>query len=364
MDPRPDAHGTGSRAVSRAVTRLLLIEDLDALGADLVDCQHKAEWLEARGAKVTWRAVARAGDPAPGADAGRKARHLVTREGAAEELRALAAREDWDSVLLASAFQGGGPLARWLPGGARWWPTGLPGPSAVFHPLARLARRVAPEAELAPIEGLGGSGESWLAGAAVNGRPSQAGLPLWDGEIVLAPEGLGGRAGMETLSAFAAMTEDWSGVDLVAWSHPAAEVVQRARALGAEMRVHQVGPPPRPAEWAWWGQASAALLSGEGRLSIGVVLRALASGCPLLWVAPRGAAGALAAWMNQRGCARVVAAEPAAVADGLAALLEREDAVEAMIERGRAVAAQHDPHALIARVAPALSVARPTRRAA
>ena len=41
--------------------RVLLIEDLDALGADVGDARERAARLKAAGARVTWVAVARHG---------------------------------------------------------------------------------------------------------------------------------------------------------------------------------------------------------------------------------------------------------------------------------------------------------------
>ena len=177
-----------------------------------------------------------------------------------------------------------------------------------------------------------------------------SGLPLWDGDFLLAPTGLAGPSGAATLAAFAEVAEEWSGVDLVAWADPAAEVERRARTLAIEMRVHHVGSPPRPAEWSWWSQASAAILTGSARLSSGLVMRALAAGCPLLWVAPSGPASGLAAWLAERGCLTVVPAEPAAVARTLEALLERGVEVEAAIEQGRELIGQQDGAAFAARL--------------
>src|SRR5205823_8684624 len=116
------------------------------------------------------------------------------------------------------------------------------------------------------------------------------GLPLWDGDLVLWLTGLEGRRGAETIAAFAALADDWSGVDLVSWSYPSPEVQRRARAEGVEMRVHPVGPPPRLAESSWLAHASAAIVSDGPAISSALLLRVLASGCPLVWVRPTGPA--------------------------------------------------------------------------
>src|SRR5262249_34940349 len=112
------------------------------------------------------------------------------------------------------------------------------------------------------------------------------GLPLWDGDLVLSLDGLAHGHGGATIDAFARVADEWSGVDLVGLSAPTQALQSRTRAAGIEMRVHHVGPAPRLAESSWLSQASAAILSDGPRLSAGLVLRVLAAGCPLLWVAP------------------------------------------------------------------------------
>ena len=346
-------------------TRILLIEDLDALGADVVDARERAGRLKAAtGGAVTWLAVAPPGTPISPDDAGSKSGRLVTRQEAAPALRGLLA-ERWDRILLASASPGGGSLTRWLPVEALWWPTGLE-PSSPRREWARIAGRARGERALAPLDRVDAWGAGWLFGWA-QAEPAAArrpGLPLWDGDLVLALEGFAGVNGARVLAAFARLAEDWTGLDLVGWSHPVPDVERRAQSSGIGIRVHQVGPPPRLAESSWLSQASAAVLMGQSRISAGLVLRALAAGCPLLWVAPPPPASGLARWLVERGCAALAPAEPRAIAEALDSLIERGPAVEAAVERGRALAARHDRHALIDRLAGPLGRARSVPRAA
>jgi hypothetical protein len=343
----------------------LLIDDLDAVGADAADTEEKAAWLTAAGARVTWLAVAPPGGAEPCVD--ERCERVVARERCEEAIRSAASATPWDRVLLASAVTGGGPLARLLPRNARWWPTGI---EPVVDPRASLAgilrRAVGRDWTLPPLDlPAPPDAAPWLAWTAIeHGPPRRAGLPLWDGDLVLAPEGLAGGGGQRVLAAFAALADQWSGIDLVAWCHPTSEVGGRARAHGVEMRVHQVGLPPRPAEWSWWAQAAAAVLTGTSRLSVGLLLRAMASGCPLLWVAPAGQARAVASWMSEQEIASQAPADPEAIAAALARLLERGPEVEAAVAAGRALAARHDPADLAARLGVPLGVVAPIRRAA
>ena len=346
-------------------TRILLVEDLDALGADLADARERAARLKAAGGKVTWIAVAPHGAGAPPDDSAVKDGRRVARGEAGALLRDLVSGAPWDRILLASAWPGGGPLTRWLPAETLWWPTGLDS-SGGGGGWTRIARHARGERMLPPLDHATAWGAAWLLGwsqvaAAASRRP---GLPLWDGDLVLALEGLTGPHGSEMLAAFSVVAEEWSGLDLVGWSHPAAEVERRARFSGVEMRVHHVGPPPRLAESSWLAQASVAMLAGASRISSGLVLRVLAAGCPLLWVAPDPPADGLARWLVAQGCAEVVPADPKAIADALERAVERGPQVEAAVERGRALAARHDRHALIERLAGPLDAKRPTRRAA
>jgi hypothetical protein len=209
-------------------------------------------------------------------------------------------------------------------------------------------------------------GAAWLLGwsevdAPASRRPS---LPLWDGDLVLALSGIASVSGGPMIDAFATLAESWSGVDLVAWSHPDPSIESRARASGIDMRIHHVGPAPRLAESSWLGQASAAMVSSGGRISAALMLRALAAGCPLLWVAPAGRAAAVARWLEELGCARVVPGDPKAIADSLDEILERGADIEQMIERARSLAESHGARRLTDRVLAAFPATPAARRAA
>jgi hypothetical protein len=336
---------------------VLLVDDLDALGADWGDARERAGELQRAGARVTWRALAPAEGMPP--EGGRDAAYVLPRAAASlARLRELAQARDFDLVVVASAAPGGGPLGAALGSGprVRWWPTGLGGPSRSGR-LAALGRGLMGRGRLLELDGAAASGSARrLNWSAADSRRAPARiLPLWDGELALVPEGFRGRAGGQILAGFAAVAEQWSGLDLVAWTD--APAGGRAGALGIGMRVHHVGPPRRMAEWAWWAQASLAVLRGAGRLSAGLILRALAAGTPLLWVAPEPAARGCARWLEEQGCASVTGVDRRAVAAELARLLERGDEVERAIERGRALAAGHDVRALVERLAACLGVA-------
>ena len=345
--------------------QFLLIEDLDALGAGLDDVRRRAARIHAHGAHVTWIAVASETDASASTSASAMEGQLVTPAEAREVIAELLAGESWDHVVLASAAEGGGPLARWLPRDARWWPSGFSS-SGRGQSWARMAARALGERRLDPLDGASAWGSAWLLGWSEIDAPAsrRPGLPLWDGDLVLALSGLSGASGGPTIEAFATLTESWSGVDLVAWSHPESSLERRARASGIEMRVHHVGPAPRQAESSWLAQASAAMLSAGPRVSTALVLRTLAAGCPLIWVAPGGRSSGVARWLAEQECARVVPAEPSAITQALSDMLDRDSEVERMIERGKALAASHGPRRLSDRLAAVIATSPPKRRAA
>jgi hypothetical protein len=342
--------------------RVLLVEDLDAIGADVGDAKRRASRIQAAGHEVAWVAVAAPGDAAI-EDAGRPAAALVSREGAGPRLAAMAA--DSSAVILASAWSGGGPLTRWLPRDARWWPTGWACDSRPPG-LGWVGGWMRGGHRLEPLDGALAREAPWLLGWAEVDPPEslRPRLPLWDGELVLAPSGLEGPSGSEIIAAFARLTEDWSGIDLVAWSHPSAELERRTRASGIDLRVHSVGPAPRRAESSWLVQASVVVIDARARLSTGFLLRVLAAGCPLLWVGREGRASGIARWLAEQGCARVVDSEATAIAAALDVLVQRDADVEASIERGRRLAARHDSGSLADRLHPLLAPFSGTRRAA
>jgi hypothetical protein len=341
-----------------------LIDDLDAVGADVADTEQRAAYLEAAGSLVTWMAVAPSDAPDPHTNG--DSSHVVARERRVETIRARLSEAGWHRVVLASAASGGGALARLLPRDAVWWPTGIE-PATGGASLTRAVRRaLRADPGLEPLDAMEpGDAPAALAWSAVESRGTRrAGLPLWDGDLLLLPEGLHGPAAGAIVAAFARLADEWSGIDLVTWSHPTATADARARAHGVDTRIHPVGPPRRSAEWSWWSQAAGAILTGSSRCSSGLLLRALASGCPLLWVGPTGPAAELARWMSGHGIAQCVRSDTAAIADAVTRMLEGDPAIEAAVRAGRALAARHEPAELTARLGARLGLDPRGRRAA
>jgi hypothetical protein len=331
--------------------RVLLLDALDSAGSDFADARDRAALLRAAGAHVTALAIGENLDP----DAKGWGRGSLVAEPGAPGLRAaraLATSARFDLAIVAAATPRGGPLARVVPPSVpvSWWPTGL-APAAGW--LGRLARSLGTR-EVPSLFGPPAGASltvSALAGSYVEPPTSRRGtLPLWDGDIVLAPEGFGEPHGPLAWAAFALLAEEWSELDLVTWCHlrPADEAL--ARRLGAVARVHHVGPPPRMAEWAWWLQARAVVLTGSGPLSGGLALRALSAGCPLLFVGDEDAFGGLARDLRERGCAWLVTPDLRVLSTELSRLLFRGPDVAAAIERGRILAAHHDRAALASRL--------------
>jgi hypothetical protein len=248
----------------------------------------------------------------------------------------------FDLAVVASAAEDGGRLARALPRGleTRRVRTGF----APEHGWFERLRAGGAEGRPAPPT---------LPGSAIDEaerRPDQ--LPLWDGEFVLAPAPLGGRAGEALLEGFAALARAHDHVDLVVLAHPQSAWEKSARARGIATRVHFVGPAPRQAEWGWWAQASAGVPAGPDALSGGLLLRALLSGCPLVAIGLDPVPAALGAWLEASGLALGPRDESVAAALGRA--LRRDAAVTEAIERGRAVARAHTLGSLAERMAAVL----------
>src|SRR5262245_22811947 len=88
--------------------RTLLIDDLDALGAEVADTGQRAAWLEAAGTRVTWVAVTPAGAPDARVDGSPSHGSVVPWKCRAEAIRARLAEARWHRVVLASATPGGG----------------------------------------------------------------------------------------------------------------------------------------------------------------------------------------------------------------------------------------------------------------
>lgn len=321
--------------------RVLLLEALDSVGGDAADARERAAWLERAGATVVPLAVSR------DAVSERSNGTPVFQAGPAlrDQLRAATTGSRFDRAVVASATAGGGALARLMPRDtpSYWWPTGLATASAA-DPLARLVDRLTGRRELPSMwegsEALADQAADPLGGAAnVNRDATRPCLPLWDGDVVVVPEGFAGPGGRAVLEAFADLADDRSGVDLVAWTDAPVEGESYARRLGIEGRVHHVGSPSRLAEWAWWKHSQVVILTGARPISRGLLLRALASGCPVLAVAHDREFASAASWLSRQGCARVVEAERRTVASALEAMLERGGEVDTQIARARSLSA-------------------------
>jgi hypothetical protein len=207
----------------------------------------------------------------------------------------------------------------------------------------------------------------WIGWNALDSTARASALPIWDGDYLLCPTALPGRAGAAAIDAFTSIAHAWSGIELVILSDVDPRLVERARRLGVGPRIHFVGPAERSAEWAWWAHAAAGWLPAEVPVSGGLVLRALACGCPLVAARDVEPGRSIARWLAERGLAP---AEDGAAA-ALNALLERGPAVERIVANGRETARRHDAEALAARLAGALAAAgresgavRAARRAA
>lgn len=329
--------------------RVLLVEHLDATGAAASDARLHAAAIRAAG----WDVEGLVLENSHGADLlfpSRTHRHASGYDVHGHDgLHALAARVRASSaacVVWASASPGGGDAARVLPDEvpAVWWPTGhapattRPGP---LHPL---------DTSLAPVDG------SAIADDYANRRW----LSLWDGPFALVPTLPSARTAELMLDAFANEAEGAEGVDLVVLDHPDAGFERLARAAGVAQRVHFVGPAPREAEHAWLGTATVALLAGDAPLSGGLVLRALAAGCPLLAVGT--GAEPIAAWLERAKLTWAPAV--ATLGETLSLALRRVPDVSAVRERGRKVGAAHGANALGERLADALRSNVAHRRAA
>lgn len=318
-------------------SRVLLVEHLDAVGSAAVDARPHAAALRAAGLAVeaVVLEVDRGGELL--FDSADRAAGPGFDRLAHDPLSALAARVRASRaglVVWAGAQPGGGAAARALPAGmpAVWWPTGHAPAGATHGPLPALAH------DWAPCDG------SVIAADA----PARRRLSLWDGPFALLPALPAARAAAEIIAAFAQVVDGGDEVDLVVFAQPDGAFEARAREAGVGQRVHFVGRAPREAEIAWLGTAVVALVGGDSPLSGGMLLRALAAGCPLL---PVGAAAApVADWLERSG----LAWPGSGLADRLAAVLDREPAVSAARDRGRSLAGAYGPAALAAKLAAAL----------
>lgn len=241
------------------------------------------------------------------------------------ELREILEDADPDQVLVASAAPGGGIVGRWVSDveQVHWWPTAIGSSRATTGPLEALPSDVA------------SPGLHWATLEYSRLRRSQ--LPLWDGDYVLAPASLEGRSGELAVRAFGQLCDVNDALDMVVLADPQPRFVDLARELGIGLRVHFAGRAPRDAEIAWLTSATAVLIAGDGPLSAGLLLRALACRCPLIPVVGGALTDEVQPWLAAHGLESGVIAREGDVevlcqaADGA---LERDR----VLDRGRALA--------------------------
>jgi glycosyltransferase involved in cell wall biosynthesis len=330
--------------------RILLVEHLDAIGSSLTDLRPRSQVLRNMGFDVRMAAIAAEGerDLQHGNAERRQSgiEHYDEAQGTELVRRVL---ETWaaDAVVWASASPGGGEaacaLGKETP--AWWWPTGW-SLSRTTGPLQRLAP------ELDPGDACVLDGE----------RPKSARLSLWDGPYALVASPLTPADAEHLFDGFARAADRRDEIDLVLLDHPDAELETLAQAAGISQRVHFVGPAPREAEHAWLLHARVTFVTLQRPLSAGLVLRALAAGCPLLPVG--GSAEPVRAWLAAQGVAWSKPDRSRLAWDTVAAALARTPAVETAIARGRACAADCTGATLGARFGVMLGGLEGRRRAA
>ena len=306
--------------------RLLLVEQLDAIGASRSDVRPRAQILRHAGLDVRTLAISSEDDDdlqhgtseraQPGLDC------LSPRE-AAEGVSRTAAEWHADGIVWVSATPGGGELARSLRGHcpAWWWPSGW-----AAMPEAGPLSACAPE--LDPGD----------AAAADSDRGRASRLSLWDGPYALVATPMGAGEAELLFDAFARAADQRDEVDLVLLDRHDAALERVAREAGLEQRVHFVGRAPREAESAWLQNARVAFVTLAEPLSAGLVRRSLGLGCPLLAVGH--AAEPVAGWLRGHGASWSRPGVGTLAWDTVADALHRTPAVGAAIQRGRALAAQ------------------------
>ncbi len=273
---------------------------------------------------------------------------------------ALAAHR-FELALVASSVPGGDPVARWLPSGlpAQWWPGGLVAgatarrmPWSATRALALIGSR---EAGSRAAAGCATAATHAALDWAIVEESALARrrLSLWDGEYLLVPAPLAGESGERIVAAFAAVARDHDAVDLIVLADPQPGFERLARGLGVGMRVHFAGAATREAEWSWLKPAAGVLIAGPGPVAAGLVVRALACGCPVLGAGAQGVGPALNAWLAARGAA---IAEDGALDAALCRMLDRPTAVERAIERGLSASQAHHVAPLAARLGASLAV--------
>lgn len=312
--------------------RVLLVEELDAIGAAPADARARVTALRDAGLSASLAVVDAAGAPGTTGWSDRPAddeHHFgAEADGRAALKRWIASRRP-DVVLWCSAHADAGSRSAAGDADVRWWPTGVP---AVTAGTPSLLRHVP-----APAGGVHDPFDWTPVDLSRLQRPR---LSLWDGPYVVAPMPLQGEAGELALRAFARAVSGRDAFDLVVLSalQPGFEAL--AHRLGVGLRVHFVGPSPREAELAWLQNATAAVWAGTQPLSCGQPLRAFALGCPVL--VADGASSALARWCDRRGIAWSVPTGQSGLAERLEQVMDAEPDVRLARERGRTLVRDQD----------------------
>lgn len=310
---------------------VLLLEVLGAPGSDAADARLRAAVLRRAGLVVRELVISASSADGPAARA-RLGRTLASACAAARP----------DRVVIAASRADAEYVLQSLPAtAARWWPTDpLDTPGAIACG-GRSAPALFPDAGDRPA----------LETAPLPPPPGRERVGLWDGDFVLVPAPLGGDGGARVLESFAAIAENAHGLDLVVLADPQPRFEAEATRLGIATRVHFAGTAPRTAEHTWFTSAAAALITPDGPVSAGLVVRALAAGCPILPVGSSPRSRALAQWLLRHGCLAATARDGADdLSRRLGPVLARDVATRRAIECGRAHATLHTPESIAARL--------------
>ncbi len=321
--------------------RILLVEHLDAIGASLSDLRPRAQVLRHLGAEVRMMALTSEADHDLQHGTAERRQPDIERldeTGGAEAVRHAAAAWSATAIVWASATPGGGDVAGTL--GPRtpafWWPSGWSAVRTVGS-LPALAPGLTP-GEACVVDGE---------------RPRGPRLSLWDGPYALAASPLRPADAEHLFDGFSRASEQRDEVDLVVLDDPDAALEALARTAGIGQRVHFVGRAPREAECAWLQHARVAFVSLQRPLAAGLVMRALAAGCPLLPVG--GASEPVSEWLREQGASWSKPGRARLGWDTVAAALGRTPAVETAVARGRARAGELNAAVLATRFAGALA---------
>ena len=358
---------------------VLLIEYLDGVGAAPEDGRLRAAALARAGFTARTLAIAPPAPASPGGipfgpDESTGAPITAWRDGPTAVREALAAQA-FELAIVVSAMPGGEAIARWLPAQlpALWWPGGLASatprrhlPWTAYRALTTLGANGGPRVR---VNGQGRDAECAALDWAVldDSALARRHHSLWDGDYLLVPAPLAGDSGEELIRAFATVARDHDSFDLVVLSGPQPAFERIARGLGIGMRVHFVGEATREAEWTWLKPAAAAVIAGPGPIAAGLVMRALACGCPVLGAGANGVGHALDAWLADHG---VAFGHGGSTLASLTRILDRPHDFELAVERGRRMSATHNVAPLGDRLAAALPeptgrpIAAPQRKAA